>query len=287
VNAAGQGGKRKTALQLTANISLLMHYTYDLNFLAFRLQVNFNKIGPGSCGSPSSPACSPRQSTCAPSSRALHKAKKPSPASAAAAALRAAAPASGAERGPGPGWEWEEIKRSGPGKHAPCTRGACAGRGRATHAPRAPRETAAGRLSCCRTPSSPRPRALGGGERGRRPQALRAAGGRGERRGRRTGTSARSSGAGPAASGDWPWSEKSYFEPAQAELDPAAHRHLRRGPGLLPRPARGETVENLPRARPRRLPPRGGAPRVARVAIAGLQASRAGPRPRDSRLPLE
>lgn len=45
VIAAGQGGKWKTALQLTAIISLLMHYTYDLNFLAVRLQVNFNKIG--------------------------------------------------------------------------------------------------------------------------------------------------------------------------------------------------------------------------------------------------
>ncbi|HEY3449396.1 MAG TPA: CDP-diacylglycerol--glycerol-3-phosphate 3-phosphatidyltransferase [Myxococcales bacterium] len=45
VIAAGQGGKWKTALQLTAIISLLMHYTYDMNFLAFQLQVNFNKIG--------------------------------------------------------------------------------------------------------------------------------------------------------------------------------------------------------------------------------------------------
>ena len=45
VIAAGQGGKWKTALQLTAIISLLMHYTYDLNFLAFRLTVNFNRIG--------------------------------------------------------------------------------------------------------------------------------------------------------------------------------------------------------------------------------------------------
>jgi len=45
VIAAGQGGKWKTALQLTAIISLLMHYTYDVNLLAFRLTVNFNKVG--------------------------------------------------------------------------------------------------------------------------------------------------------------------------------------------------------------------------------------------------
>ncbi|MGC4116436.1 MAG: CDP-diacylglycerol--glycerol-3-phosphate 3-phosphatidyltransferase [Myxococcales bacterium] len=45
VIAAGQGGKWKTALQLTAIISLLMHYTYDINFLVGHVVVNFNKIG--------------------------------------------------------------------------------------------------------------------------------------------------------------------------------------------------------------------------------------------------
>jgi CDP-diacylglycerol---glycerol-3-phosphate 3-phosphatidyltransferase len=45
VIAAGQGGKWKTALQLTAIISLLLHYTYDLNFLVFQLEVNFNRVG--------------------------------------------------------------------------------------------------------------------------------------------------------------------------------------------------------------------------------------------------
>ena len=45
VIAAGQGGKWKTALQLTAIISLLIHYTYDLNFYLFRLTVNLNKVG--------------------------------------------------------------------------------------------------------------------------------------------------------------------------------------------------------------------------------------------------
>lgn len=45
VISAGQGGKWKTALQLTAIISLLMHYNYQLNFLLFKLDVNFNRMG--------------------------------------------------------------------------------------------------------------------------------------------------------------------------------------------------------------------------------------------------
>jgi CDP-diacylglycerol--glycerol-3-phosphate 3-phosphatidyltransferase len=45
VISAGQGGKWKTALQLTAIISLLVHYNYQLNFLLFHLDVNFNRMG--------------------------------------------------------------------------------------------------------------------------------------------------------------------------------------------------------------------------------------------------
>ncbi len=45
VISAGQGGKWKTALQLTAIISLLVHYNYRLNFLLFHLDVNFNRMG--------------------------------------------------------------------------------------------------------------------------------------------------------------------------------------------------------------------------------------------------
>jgi CDP-diacylglycerol--glycerol-3-phosphate 3-phosphatidyltransferase len=45
VIAAGQGGKWKTALQLTGITALLVHYTYDVNFLLFRLEANFNRIG--------------------------------------------------------------------------------------------------------------------------------------------------------------------------------------------------------------------------------------------------
>jgi CDP-diacylglycerol--glycerol-3-phosphate 3-phosphatidyltransferase len=45
VIAAGQGGKWKTALQLTGITALLVHYTYDVNFLFFRLEANFNRVG--------------------------------------------------------------------------------------------------------------------------------------------------------------------------------------------------------------------------------------------------
>jgi CDP-diacylglycerol--glycerol-3-phosphate 3-phosphatidyltransferase len=45
VIAAGQGGKWKTALQLTAIISLLMHYSYELDFQFVKVKVNFNHIG--------------------------------------------------------------------------------------------------------------------------------------------------------------------------------------------------------------------------------------------------
>jgi len=45
VIAAGQGGKWKTALQLTGITALLVHYTYDVSFLFFRLEANFNRVG--------------------------------------------------------------------------------------------------------------------------------------------------------------------------------------------------------------------------------------------------
>jgi CDP-diacylglycerol--glycerol-3-phosphate 3-phosphatidyltransferase len=45
VIAAGQGGKWKTALQLTAIISLLVHYTYTFDFGLFELTANFNRVG--------------------------------------------------------------------------------------------------------------------------------------------------------------------------------------------------------------------------------------------------
>lgn len=45
VIAAGQGGKWKTALQLTAIIALLLHYTYDMRYGLFGMVVNFNRMG--------------------------------------------------------------------------------------------------------------------------------------------------------------------------------------------------------------------------------------------------
>ncbi len=45
VIAAGQGGKWKTALQLTGITALLVHYTYDIDFVFFRLEANFNRVG--------------------------------------------------------------------------------------------------------------------------------------------------------------------------------------------------------------------------------------------------
>jgi CDP-diacylglycerol--glycerol-3-phosphate 3-phosphatidyltransferase len=43
--AAGQGGKWKTALQLTAIISLLVHYTYTIDFVFVEVTANFNRVG--------------------------------------------------------------------------------------------------------------------------------------------------------------------------------------------------------------------------------------------------
>lgn len=45
VIAAGQGGKWKTSLQLTAIISLLMHYTYTIDLFFLRFEVNWNRVG--------------------------------------------------------------------------------------------------------------------------------------------------------------------------------------------------------------------------------------------------
>jgi CDP-diacylglycerol--glycerol-3-phosphate 3-phosphatidyltransferase len=45
VIAAGQGGKWKTALQLTGIITLLVHYTYTLDFVFWKVEANFNRVG--------------------------------------------------------------------------------------------------------------------------------------------------------------------------------------------------------------------------------------------------
>lgn len=45
VIAAGQGGKWKTALQLTSILCLITHYTYELNFGFFKFEANFGRVG--------------------------------------------------------------------------------------------------------------------------------------------------------------------------------------------------------------------------------------------------
>jgi CDP-diacylglycerol--glycerol-3-phosphate 3-phosphatidyltransferase len=45
VIAAGQGGKWKTALQLTAIVCLLAHYTYEVDFVVVTIEANFNRVG--------------------------------------------------------------------------------------------------------------------------------------------------------------------------------------------------------------------------------------------------
>lgn len=45
VIAAGQGGKWKTALQLTAILCLLVHYTYEIDYGFFTIAPNFNRVG--------------------------------------------------------------------------------------------------------------------------------------------------------------------------------------------------------------------------------------------------
>ncbi len=45
VMAASQGGKEKTALQMTAIMLLMVYHTYDLDFLFFSIPVNFGTVG--------------------------------------------------------------------------------------------------------------------------------------------------------------------------------------------------------------------------------------------------
>ncbi|MEZ4462278.1 MAG: CDP-diacylglycerol--glycerol-3-phosphate 3-phosphatidyltransferase [bacterium] len=45
VIAAGEGGKLKTALQMVGLIGLLVHYTYEVDWLFVTLRVNFHIIG--------------------------------------------------------------------------------------------------------------------------------------------------------------------------------------------------------------------------------------------------
>ncbi len=45
VIAAGQEGKYKTAIQLAGIVFLLLHYRYPVDFLAFVLEVDANKVG--------------------------------------------------------------------------------------------------------------------------------------------------------------------------------------------------------------------------------------------------
>lgn len=43
--AAGQGGKDKAALQMVALLMLILHHTYDLDFLVVQLRASFNQVG--------------------------------------------------------------------------------------------------------------------------------------------------------------------------------------------------------------------------------------------------
>lgn len=45
VIAAGQEGKYKTALQLAGIVFLLLHYRYPVDFLAFQVEVDANRVG--------------------------------------------------------------------------------------------------------------------------------------------------------------------------------------------------------------------------------------------------
>lgn len=47
VISAGQGGKFKTAFQMTGIIALLIHYTYDVNWGIVSARVNFHYLGLG------------------------------------------------------------------------------------------------------------------------------------------------------------------------------------------------------------------------------------------------
>lgn len=43
--AAGEGGKFKTAFQMTGLLVLIIHYTYEINFLFFSVKINFHLVG--------------------------------------------------------------------------------------------------------------------------------------------------------------------------------------------------------------------------------------------------
>ncbi len=43
--AAGEGGKFKTAFQMTGLIGLIIHYTYDINFIFASYPINFHRTG--------------------------------------------------------------------------------------------------------------------------------------------------------------------------------------------------------------------------------------------------
>jgi CDP-diacylglycerol---glycerol-3-phosphate 3-phosphatidyltransferase len=43
--AAGEGGKFKTAFQMTGLVALIVHYTYEINYLFFTVKVNFHQVG--------------------------------------------------------------------------------------------------------------------------------------------------------------------------------------------------------------------------------------------------
>lgn len=43
--AAGEGGKFKTAFQMTGVLGLIIHYTYEVNYFFFTVKLNFHQIG--------------------------------------------------------------------------------------------------------------------------------------------------------------------------------------------------------------------------------------------------
>ncbi|MBA2665231.1 MAG: CDP-diacylglycerol--glycerol-3-phosphate 3-phosphatidyltransferase [Bradymonadaceae bacterium] len=43
--AAGEGGKFKTAFQMLGLIGLIIHYTYEINYVFFTIELNFHRMG--------------------------------------------------------------------------------------------------------------------------------------------------------------------------------------------------------------------------------------------------
>lgn len=43
--AAGEGGKFKTAFQMTGLLGLIVHYTYEINYFFVTVQINFHRVG--------------------------------------------------------------------------------------------------------------------------------------------------------------------------------------------------------------------------------------------------